>query len=427
MSLGGALLIGSLANLPLQRLNKFAPSRPAGLPGALPGQPDLPASAPPLAGAGHSAPRLSRLEVRSAAFVAAYMAFIVALLAFSSLARQGPGYIAAWTQGHYDESAINRSDMYERGRTVFELFSDYQPAAVQLSMAQVAAGRSESVSAPTPSPALSPQVQVIGSRPLGATLMVQTPDPLELSFHYFYLPGWRISIDRRPVIPHALGQLGLLAVTVPGGSHIVNLNFANTPLRQLCSTLSMLCLLLWIGIILRLSRYRHGLALAMVLVVLLSTPPGYGHSLAGVGEHGDTQANFADDLQLVGYRFDRPAYHPGDTLEVTLFWLGLRPADRDYKVFVHLRDAGDTRTVAQHDGQPVYGFTPTTRIEAGEILADTHVLPLAKDLAPGAYQLVTGLYDQQTMLNLPISGSSQVLPTNRLSLAPVEILPGSAN
>src|SRR5450756_2285780 len=86
------LLIGSLANLPLQRLNKFAPSRPAGLPGALPGQPDLPASAPPLAGAGHSAPRLSRLEVRSAAFVAAYMAFIVALLAFSSLARQGPGY-----------------------------------------------------------------------------------------------------------------------------------------------------------------------------------------------------------------------------------------------------------------------------------------------------------------------------------------------
>lgn len=89
--------------------------------------------------------------------------------------------------------------------------------------------------------------------------------------------------------------------------------------------------------------------------------------------------------------------------------------------------------VAQHDGQPVYGFTPTTRIEPGEILADTHVLPLAQDLVPGEYQLVTGLYDPQSMVNLPITGSLdtgatlRVLPTDRLSLAPVEILPRAAH
>jgi hypothetical protein len=88
------------------------------------------------------------------------------------------------------------------------------------------------------------------------------------------------------------------------------------------------------------------------------------------------------------------------------------------------------RVFALHEGWKAGNFYPALSADLSfGYLAPLFLYypPLAKDLAPGACQLVTGRYDPQTMLNLPISGSSQVLPTNRLSLAPVEILPGSAN
>ena len=81
---------------------------------------------------------------------------------------------------------------------------------------------------------------------------------------------------------------------------------------------------------------------------------------------------------------------------MTLYWLGLRRPDKDYKVFVHLRDLADQQMISQHDSDPVYGFTPTTRWESGELMADEHLLPLPKDVKPGIYQLWVGMYDAAT-------------------------------
>jgi len=61
-------------------------------------------------------------------------------------------------------------------------------------------------------------------------------------------------------------------------------------------------------------------------------------------------------------------------------------------VFVHLLDP-QGQVVSQHDGDPVGGYSPTSRWRAGEIIADTHRVPLPPDLPPGAYGLKAGLYE----------------------------------
>ena len=91
-----------------------------------------------------------------------------------------------------------------------------------------------------------------------------------------------------------------------------------------------------------------------------------------------------------------PAYRPGEDVRVTLYWLGSRHPDKDYKVFVHLRDLADQQMISQHDSDPVYGFTPMTRWEPGELMADEHLLPLSADTPPGTYQLWVGMYDPAT-------------------------------
>ena len=51
------------------------------------------------------------------------------------------------------------------------------------------------------------------------------------------------------------------------------------------------------------------------------------------------EANFGDGLALRGYRLDRPAAQPGQTVNLTLVWAGASPAQADKQVIVQLFDA----------------------------------------------------------------------------------------
>jgi len=122
-------------------------------------------------------------------------------------------------------------------------------------------------------------------------------------------------------------------------------------------------------------------------------------------------------IQFLGYRLDRASYLPGDTLHVTLYWMGLAPLQRDYKAFVHLTAADSPVPLNQHDGDPAGGYTPTTRWSPGELVADNHAFRLPTDLPPGRYPLWAGLYDYATgeRLRNDDSGSGD----GRLSLGEV--------
>jgi hypothetical protein len=104
----------------------------------------------------------------------------------------------------------------------------------------------------------------------------------------------------------------------------------------------------------------------------------------------------------VGYHLDRESYQPGDTINVTLYWLALQEMDKDYKVFVHLTDEDESRLIAQSDRWPVYNFSPTTRWEPGEIVWDRHEIEIPVDEEPGIYRLAAGAYLLETMRNLDV-------------------------
>ena len=113
----------------------------------------------------------------------------------------------------------------------------------------------------------------------------------------------------------------------------------------------------------------------------------------------------------------------GSRLPVNLRWQADGPADRDYTVFMQLRDAQD-RTVAQADGTPTW-FTPrrTDRWpDGGYATWDAHTFELPADLDPGAYRIVLGWYDLATGERLALTdgagnavGDEYVLGTVRVT------------
>lgn len=100
-------------------------------------------------------------------------------------------------------------------------------------------------------------------------------------------------------------------------------------------------------------------------------------------------------IRLIGYELNRSA--AGDALDVTLYWQSdSRPA-YPFTVFVHLLSS-DGALMAQHDSMPVNDAWPTICWRPGEIVADTHHLPLSGGLPPDS-RLYTGIY-RLDLLNL---------------------------
>jgi hypothetical protein len=137
--------------------------------------------------------------------------------------------------------------------------------------------------------------------------------------------------------------------------------------------------------------------------------------------HGDVATSFEGQAHLIGFSLDKPSYQAGDTVSVSLYWVSMARIPEDYKIFVHLRDETDTRMIGQHDGNPVYGFTPTSRWEPGEVVVDVHEIPLPSDLPHGRYSLLVGMYRADTQQNLVPSRAEDTWPGNRLFISDIVI------
>jgi hypothetical protein len=235
------------------------------------------------------------------------------------------------------------------------------------------------------------------------TVAVETPAPLSLRLHQFHLPGWQARLDRRPAPTYPSGELGLVTVDVPAGRHEVVLAFTGTAARWAGVAVALATVLVWAAWAWHVGRQSRGLRPTAVVVLALALLL-LGNGL-GLGRATRTPAALAvrwgDVARLIAWEA-RPA--PGAAaLDVTLYWLALRETAVNYKAFVHLLD-GTGQVIAQHDGDPVGGYTPTTRWRPGELIADTHRIPLPPGLAPGTYGLKAGLYDLTPTgpVNLPL-------------------------
>ena len=85
----------------------------------------------------------------------------------------------------------------------------------------------------------------------------------------------------------------------------------------------------------------------------------------------------------------------GDLLHLAFVWRAQQQLQRDYKVFVHIvDDTGDLRT--QWDGYPGQNSSRTTEWAVGEPFVDHLLLRMPMDLPAATYQIMVGLYDEET-------------------------------
>ncbi len=127
-------------------------------------------------------------------------------------------------------------------------------------------------------------------------------------------------------------------------------------------------------------------------------------------------------IELAGARVP-PRAKAGEPLLFDLLWRVTGPIERDYTVFVHLRD-GEGRTVAQADATPAwFGPAPTTSWQVGE-QPDAHRLELPSGLPAGEYALVIGLYDSATGERLAVRDTAGNDVGNEIRLATVRIQGG---
>ncbi len=129
-----------------------------------------------------------------------------------------------------------------------------------------------------------------------------------------------------------------------------------------------------------------------------------------------------DLLRLAGYDLPGDAFHPGQTLPLTLYWQGLTPISEDYQVFVHLVDENGAQATG-FDKSPLDGWWPTSAWEPGQIFDDAYPLALPKNLPPGRYELRAGLYRLSDLHRLPLSGPPEQVIDNAAVLTNITVSP----
>lgn len=135
-----------------------------------------------------------------------------------------------------------------------------------------------------------------------------------------------------------------------------------------------------------------------------------------------TDANFDDQITLIGYDLAAGPAKPGATLALTLVWRSQTSGMRQsYAVFAHLV-AADGRIVAQSDKEPgLRSKRPTTSWVQGEVIEDPIPLALPHDLAPGDYRLLVGLYQPPDGARLPLRDAAGAVVGDHLELTTVDV------
>ena len=137
------------------------------------------------------------------------------------------------------------------------------------------------------------------------------------------------------------------------------------------------------------------------------------------------QADFGSELHLLGHDGLPETMAAGEELRLSLHWQAARPPTLDYSLFLHLRDEAG-RTVAQYDGQPTwYGPQPATAWTPTQPMRSAQTLHLPRDLPPGEYRLLLGVYYWETLERLPLLGEGGQTCGDELELGRLRLLAAS--
>ena len=129
---------------------------------------------------------------------------------------------------------------------------------------------------------------------------------------------------------------------------------------------------------------------------------------------------FGDELELGAFELPDAALRAGDRFDVVLYWLALDSTmQTDYTVTLQMF-ARDGQRIAQLDTFPVRGMYPTSQWQGNQWLRDTYSISVARDAPPGPASLIVGLYDRTTNKALQVA-QPDGRRAGRLTIAQLEI------
>jgi hypothetical protein len=133
------------------------------------------------------------------------------------------------------------------------------------------------------------------------------------------------------------------------------------------------------------------------------------------------QANFANQLSLLGYDLPQRRLMPGDNLPVTLNWQALQSMPADFIMFTRLRDQAG-KVWGGYDRKPREVYS-TLLWEAGEVVEDSFTLPIKGDAPPGLYNLDVGFYLPvgQAPVSLPLVQEGKLSQATSVTLGPIKV------
>ena len=149
---------------------------------------------------------------------------------------------------------------------------------------------------------------------------------------------------------------------------------------------------------------------------VLRIPPSATTTYDSIG------AVLGEGVVLAGYELasSDAVFQKGQPLAITLFWRAERDLKSDHTVFVHLVDEHG-RLLAQHDGKPANGNYPTFEWEADDLVPDKHVVQLPRDMLPGDYRVLVGMYDPVSMERLAVLSANKPVVDSAVTLCRVSV------
>ena len=104
------------------------------------------------------------------------------------------------------------------------------------------------------------------------------------------------------------------------------------------------------------------------------------------------------------------------TLQLTLWWRGVRLATEDWRAFFHIApSANNAELVRQLDHAITDHEYPPTVWAAGEVV-QVHVQISAAKLQPGSYAVLMGMYAPVTQMRAAVEAGPGVVVDNRALL-----------
>ncbi|MAU00912.1 MAG: hypothetical protein CL608_27520 [Anaerolineaceae bacterium] len=288
-------------------------------------------------------------------------------------------------------------------------------------------------------------------QPLATKIELETAVPFQATLRIFNFPGWRVTVNGRPVPITRADPEGWITVPVPDGRSTIQASFGETPLRQGADGVSLVSMVLLLGLIWqarrsnqysvnsnqllntdyrpRITEYWPLLTVALLLIAakLLLVDAGQtplrqarlqDRALAGVEQPMQVTLGTPDNpaqVRLWGLdeweggstgsaglsRSEQTV--PADTpLTLTLYWQALQPLTANYKVGLTLLDENGVRWSDEglRDYRWLRNPPPTSGWPTDQYALTAYFIDMLPGTPPGDYQLQLSFFEEGNLTPL---------------------------